>query len=51
MPYSDEDLDDLKAELRKPRPYRCHDGLCGAGDCARCGDGEADEDEDDEDDE
>lgn len=25
-----------RAEMRKPRPFRCSDGYCGATDCARC---------------
>lgn len=29
--------DDYEAELRrKPRPFRCCDGLCGQLDCERC---------------
>lgn len=51
MRYSDDDLSDLKHELRRRRPSRCHDGLCGAEDCDRCFPGGADDEDEDEDEE
>ena len=36
--YGDDDLEAyfLQREFREPERFRCHDGMCGADDCARC---------------
>lgn len=35
--YEDWEEDMLQSEMnRKPRPFKCSDGLCGQEDCARC---------------
>jgi hypothetical protein len=43
MSLTDDEIDDIKAEMaaerawrRRQRRYDCNDGMCGADDCHRC---------------